>query len=26
VHREIRSSARIKAVYDFLGSHLPKFL
>jgi DNA-binding transcriptional LysR family regulator len=26
VHREIRSNARIKAVYDFLGSHLPKQL
>lgn len=26
VHREIRSNQRIKAVYDFLGSHLPKLL
>ncbi len=26
VHREIRSNLRIKAVYDFLGSHLPKVL
>lgn len=26
VHREIRSNQRIKAVYDFLGSHLPKVL
>ena len=26
VHREIRSNARIKAVYDFLGSNLPKLL
>ncbi len=26
VHREIRSNQRIKAVYDFLGSHLPKAL
>lgn len=26
VHREIRSNRRIKAVYDFLGSHLPKVL
>ena len=26
VHREIRSSARIKAVYDFLGNNLPKLL
>ncbi len=26
VHREIRSNARIKAVYDFLGAHLPKQL
>jgi DNA-binding transcriptional LysR family regulator len=26
VHREIRSNPRIKAVYDFLGHHLPKLL
>lgn len=26
VHREVRSNQRIKAVYDFLGSHLPKLL
>lgn len=26
VHREIRSNQRIKAVYDFLGAHLPKIL
>ena len=26
VHREIRSNQRIKAVYDFLSSHLPKVL
>jgi DNA-binding transcriptional LysR family regulator len=26
VHREIRNNRRIKAVYDFLGSHLPKTL
>ncbi len=26
VHREIRNNQRIKAVYDFLGSHLPKVL
>jgi DNA-binding transcriptional LysR family regulator len=26
VHREIRSNQRIRAVYDFLASHLPKFL
>ncbi|MFM7331684.1 MAG: LysR family transcriptional regulator [Brachymonas sp.] len=26
VHREIRSNPRIKAVFDFLGAHLPKLL
>ncbi len=26
VHREIRNNQRIKAVYDFLGAHLPKVL
>jgi DNA-binding transcriptional LysR family regulator len=26
VHREIRSNARIKAVYDFLGHHLPHII